>query len=46
MKGKIIMRIEKLAVYLAENSAEKSIPIFSYKVKKPDNIEILRFLVN
>lgn len=31
--------IEKLAIYLAEKSIKKSVPIFSYKVTKPQDIE-------
>ena len=31
--------IEKMAIYLAERSCEKSVPVFSHKVDKPQNIE-------
>lgn len=31
--------IEKMAIYLAERSCGKSIPMFSHKVEKPQNIE-------
>lgn len=31
--------IEKMAIYLAERSCEKSVPVFSHKVEKPQNIE-------
>lgn len=31
--------IENAAVYLAERSVEKSIPIVSHKVCKPDNLK-------
>lgn len=39
MKKREYTIIEKTAVYLAKRSLGKSVPIFSYKVKKPVNIE-------
>lgn len=39
MKRENYTIIEKLAIYLAEKSIGKSVPVFSHKVIKPKNIE-------
>ena len=39
LKETVIKQVEKMAVFLAENSEKASIPIFSYEVKKPDKLD-------
>jgi hypothetical protein len=39
IKKVVIKRVEEIAKYLAKNSSKTSIPVFSYKVKKPDGLE-------
>lgn len=39
VKQSVIKGIERMAKYLAKNSVRTSMPIFSYKVKKPEGIE-------
>ena len=39
MKMKKYNIVEKIAIYLAERSTEQSVPMFSYKVKRPNDLK-------
>lgn len=39
MKERKFNYIEKMAIYFAENSVGKSVPVFCHKVERPQNIE-------